>query len=238
MGTGAQGHLRYIDAGGNSIYATFAAVVEQPVLDIQKGGSWIDGVAPVQQRIQSLSPISSGSTIKGVGSTVTDLGGMFDMQIFDGRGNPIRIAEGDVIEFTPPLTTFVVPPLTAIVDVDNDRISGKGPANALLNFGLNYSYMARAHEGMTVATDKDGNYVLDLRGLIDIQHYMWGRLEYRNPDGHSFYIEQSAGTSLEGGLSTSRVWGTAPAADNPVQVTVQRAGSVIGMDTLVADEDG
>ena len=94
------------------------------------------------------------------------------------------------------------------------------------------------HEGMTVATDKDGNYVLDLRGLIDIQPDMWGHLEYRNPDGQTIYIEQRAGTSLEGGLNTSRVWGQAPAADTPVQVTVQRAGSVIGMDTLVADEDG
>ena len=80
--------------------------------------------------------VRSGAAVKGVGATNTDLGGMFDMQIFDGRGNPIRIAEGDVVEFTPPLTTVVVPPLTAIVDVDNDRISGKGPANALLNFGL------------------------------------------------------------------------------------------------------
>ncbi len=161
---------------------------------------------------------------------------MFDVQIFDGRGNPIRIAEGDVVEFTPPLTTVVVPPLTAGIDVENDRITGKGPANALLNISLRG--MIKFHTGMTVATDKDGNYVLDLRGLIDIQPDMWGYLAYRNPDGQTIAIEQPAGASLEGGLNTSRVWGQAPAADTPVQVTVQRAGSVVGMDTLVADEDG
>ncbi|MFN8464282.1 MAG: hypothetical protein U0X20_01965 [Caldilineaceae bacterium] len=234
-GPGRQGHLRYIDADGNSIYATFAAVAEQPVLDIQKGSNWVEGVAPVSAGPVTVT-VRSGSTVKGVGSTITGLGGMFDMQIYDGRGNPIRIDEGDVIEFTPPLTTAIVPPLTGIVDVDNDRISGKGPANSLLNFGL-YD-MTQNHEGMTVATDKDGNYVLNLRGLVDIQPNMWGWLEYRNPDGQTFYIEQHAGTSLEGGLNTSRVWGLAPAADDPVQVTVQRAGSLIGMDTRVADEDG
>ena len=232
---GALGHLRYIDADGNQIYGIFGAVTEQPVLHIRKGGNWVSGMAPVSSGPVTVT-VKSGAAVKGVGATNTDLGGMFDMQIFDGRGNPIRIAEGDVVEFTPPLTTVVVPPLTASIDVENDRITGKGPANALLNFSLRG--MIKFHTGMTVATDKDGNYVLDLRGLIDIQPDMWGYLEYRNPDGQTIAIEQPAGTALEGGLNTSRVWGQAPAADTPVQVNVQRAGSVVGMDTLVADEDG
>lgn len=232
---GAQGHVRYVDADGNFIYATFAAVSDYPVLDIHKGSNWVGGMTPVSSG-QVTVTVKSGSTTKGIGSTNTDIGGMFDMQIFDGAGNPIRIAEGDVVEFTPPLTTVVVPPLTASVDVDNDRISGKGPANALLNFRLDHWY--NDYDSMTVATDKDGNYTLDLRGLVDILPNMWGRLEYRNPDGQTIYIEQSAGTYLEGGLDTSRVWGSAPAGETPVQVTLQRAGAVVGMDTLVADEDG
>ena len=232
---GDVGHLRYIDADGNQVYATFGAVTEQPLLHIRKGGSSVNGMAPVSSGPVTVT-VKSGGAVKGVGVTNTGLGGMFAMQIFDGRGNPIRIAEGDVVEFTPPLTTVVVPPLTAVVDVENDRITGKGPANALLNLRL--QGMIKSYEGMTIATDKDGSYVLDLRGVIDIQPGMWGHLQYRTPDGHTIYIDQPAGASLEGGLNTSRVWGQAPAADTPVQVTVQRAGSVIGMDTLVADEDG
>ena len=105
------------------------------MLHIQKGSNRIDGMAPLSSGPVTVT-VKSGAAVKGVGATNTDLGGMFDMQIFDGAGNPIRIAEGDVVEFTPPLTTVVVPPLTASVDVDNDRITGKGPANALLNFRL------------------------------------------------------------------------------------------------------
>jgi hypothetical protein len=236
---GAHGQLRYLDAEGNAIYADFTALVDAPLLYVGIGTNWIDGITPAGS-VPVTVTVKSGAAVKGVGYVTADRDGEFYVTIYDGQGNPIQIAAGDQIEMTPPLTTVIAPPLSANVDVDADRVWGTGPANALLNLRLLGLFVSSPRYGFTVATDDKGAYAIDLRGILDIQPFMRGMIEYRDPAGHEFAAFRMAGSHVAAGLNTSRVWGWGldagalgqlpgqAAAPAPLQVTVQRSGAVAG----------
>ena len=225
---GDEGHLRYIDAAGNNVYASFAALVEQPKLGIQKGGNWVGGMVPAGNAPVTIT-VTSGATVKGVGYDTSSLAGRFDINLYDGSGNPLNIAEGDQVVLAQPETTVMVPPLSVNIDIDQDLVRGSGPASSLLNVKQPESPLQAPR---SVTTGGDGSYMADFRGIADLAPGVLVQVEYENTAGHSIWVERYAGTMLAAALNTNRVWGYTPDERTPVVVTVKRAGSVIGTDSF------
>ena len=222
---GEQGYLRYIDAAGNHVYESFIALHDQPLLTVWKNSNEVSGYTPDGGAPMTVT-VKSGATVKAVGYDTSSMSGYFEVDLYDGAGNPVEIESGDEIMVSQPLTSVVVPPLSIVADPDADRISGKGPPNALIEV-----YVAGLYR--TVATDANGDYVLDLRGQMDVEPGDYVRVQYLMPAGHRIYVAAYAGAMLSAALNTDRVWAYAPYEETEITVTVKRGGAVIGSDSTV-----
>jgi hypothetical protein len=231
---GDAGHLRYTDADGNMTYAAFGALVAAPELSIHKDGNYVSGLAP-QGNAPVTVTVKSGATVKGAGYATTNLSGWFDVDLYDGGGNPLEIAEGDEVQFSEPVTSVIVPPLTINVDIDNDVVAGKGPANALLNVSQPDSPLEPPR---SVPTAADGSYRAEFRGRLDLAPGVQVRVEYADPAGHTIWTDRYAGTQMAAALNTSRVWGVTPYARTPLALAVKRGGTVIATVQVVTDQSG
>jgi len=226
---GQRGHLRYIDANGNRVYAAFTAKTDRPVLSIYKGGNEVSGMLPSAGTPVTVA-LMSGATVKGMAYDTSNEYGEFGVKLFDGAGNPLEIAENDQVVLADPAVTVNVPRLTAAVDTDNELVSGQGPTNSLLNVSQPESPLEPPRSTLT---DAAGNYQADFRGRADLTLNTLVKVQHQNGDGHTVWIERLGGAMLSAALNSGRVWGYAPVdQDIAIGITVKRGGAVIGATSL------
>ena len=222
-GPGTVGHLRYIDAASNRIYARFGALYDKPQVHVYKDSNVVWGYV-TQANVPVKVTLKRGATPIAVASGKSDQIGYFWVRLYDTDGNPALIAEGDsvVVEASAPFT-ITVPRLTGQVNVETDIVSGEGPANAVLN-------VIASGSGQSVTADGSGAYSAAFRGLRDIQAGNQIEVQYHNADGHRVYIVFYAGPKLFAQLNSPVAWGYAPAANTPVTVTLKTGATVKGTD--------
>ena len=226
---GHQGHLRYIGADGHRIYVGFAALRDKPEVWVKKDDNLVWGYVPAAAVPVTVTLKRSGAVV-GQASVIADTDGRFAVTFYNASGEPIVIQAGDevVIEASPAFTVPVVP-LSARADVENDLISGTGPANALLNVIVN----GRAQ---SVRTDGSGNFTVSFVGIQDVQIGQQVEVQYRNDEGHYVYTRFVIGPKVYALLYTDYVWGVAPSANAPLTVTLKAGdGTVKGSDTATSN---
>ncbi len=225
-GAGQAGHLRYVDANNNRVYARFVAPRETAEIRVHKDGNDVSGY--VVTRVETLVTVTlkSGDTVKATAYATARSDGYFSIQFYDLAGNPVLIEEGDnVIVETADRSAITVPivPLTGQADVTADIVSGMGPGNELLSVSVNWGSGRQS-----VATDAAGVYQADFRGIYDIRPGNQIEVSHRNEDGHTVYIRFYAGPKLYAQLHSYYAWGYSVAANAPVTLTLSSGATVKG----------
>ncbi len=232
-GAGQAGHLRYVDANNNRVYARFVAPRETAEIRVHKDGNDVSGY--VVTRVETLVTVTlkSGDTVKATAYATARSDGYFSIQFYDLAGNPVLIEEGDnVIVETADRSAITVPivPLTGQADVTADIVSGMGPGNELLSVSVNWGSGRQS-----VATDAAGVYQADFRGIYDIRPGNQIEVSHRNEDGHTVYIRFYAGPKLYAQLHSYYAWGYSVAANAPVTLTLSSGATVKGRSLTQSD---
>ena len=225
---GDAGHLRYIDARNNRVYARFAAMVEQTKLTIDKGTAQIEGITPYANSWVTVT-VRSGGSVRGVANVMTDATGFFAAQVYDGNGAPVLIEAGDVVQAAG--ASMTVPQITMAVNADTDTVTGTGPANSLLGVSAN------EEDGLTVITDGAGAWSADFRGRVDIRPGNAVEVQHKNLDGHRVLQAQVVGPQISALLNTNWVWGWALEPNAPALVVVKNGATVKGMAAIHSDRN-
>jgi hypothetical protein len=225
---GTYGHLRYVDADANRVYARFVAPREEPEIYVHKDNNYVSGYVTDSESPLTVT-LKTSDTVRARAYTTADFDGWFEADFWTGIGLPILIEQGDdVIVETPHMAPITVPvvPLTGQVDVNAETVSGEGPANDLVNvilYDAGWSWIA----DQSATTDASGAYSADFMGVADIQPGNPVEVRHRNADGHTVYIQVYAGPKLYAQLNSYYAWGYSVAANSPVTLTLRDTDSTI-----------
>jgi len=223
-GEGQIGHLRYVDANANRIYARFVAPRETAEIRVHKDGNDVSGYVVASVETLVTVTLKSGNTVKATAYATASSDGYFSIQFYDLAGNPVLIEEGDDVTVeTADRSTITVPvvPLTGQANVTADIVSGMGPGNELLGVSV-----GGGSGRQSVATDAAGVYQADFRGIYDIRPGNQIEVSHRNEDGHTVYIRFYAGPKLYAQLHSYYAWGYSVAANAPLTLTLSSGATV------------
>ena len=227
---GQQGHLRYVDAANNWVYARFVAPREKAEIRVHKDGNYVSGYVVATAPTPVTVTLKVSDTVKATAYATSDLAGWFSVNFMDRIGLPVLIEEGDAVVIeTPGMAAVTVPvvPLTGQADVTAETVAGVGPANALLNVIVNPTWWDPPRQ--SAPTGADGAYLADFKGIRDIQPGDQVEVQHRNADGHTVYIRFYAGPKLFAQLHSFYAWGYSVAANAPVAIVLKDgAGNVKG----------
>lgn len=229
---GAVGHLRYIDAKNNRVYARFAAMVEQTELTIYKGTARVAGLTPYANSWVTVT-VRSADSVRGVANVMTDATGSFEARVYDDSGAPVLIETGNVVEAAD--ASMTVPQLTMAVIAGTDTMTGTGPANSLLEVSVE---SVEDRTSLSALTDGAGAWTADFRGRADIHPGDVVEVQHKNLDGHRVFQEQVVGPQISALLNTNWTWGWALEPDASVLVVVKNGATVKGMATTRSEADG
>lgn len=194
------------DPDGNQTYARFA----MPYLAVRLGGYayWLpamltgqisEAAAPITIAIQGPS-----GYLKDVRSAPSTSSGYFADYGYTG----LALDSGDVITVSTAhgvQTALHLPPLTGEIDPVTDIVSGTAPPGARLQVALNSYGISAASSpyptptpyypggggGLTmpftviVTATAQGEYLVNLHGVIDLLNYSFGEVSLTTPEGHA-----------------------------------------------------
>jgi len=143
---GQQGHLRYVDAGGNYVYDDFQASYEYPKPIVYARGdynryqaeNYVSGYAPNFCGYGTVTLKDSGGAVKSQATNVYACNN-FGVYLNDIYGNPVDIEPGDTVEatFQGQTTVVEVPEFDVTSDADTDTVSGSTDATVVTStYGL------------------------------------------------------------------------------------------------------
>lgn len=143
----------------------------------------------------------ASQSVKATGTKNSNYYGFVSYNFTDQGGNAVMILPGDNVQLVPQTgETFSVNvvELTAVVNLANDTVQGKAPANSTLKVFVNDDFL-------NVTADALGNYTANFIGKADIVRDDWIEIQYRNADGHliqlAFSLPAAASPAAETTLS-------------------------------------
>ncbi|HFD40852.1 MAG TPA: hypothetical protein ENJ31_13500 [Anaerolineae bacterium] len=253
---GSEGHLRYVDADGNQVYARFQAPYQyaKPVVYV-RGYYWnsryyaenyVSGYVPNFCGYGSVTLKDSGGAVKAQNTSVWACNS-FGVYLDDAYGNPVNIKAGDTVEAAfGDQTTVNVPAFDVDSDADNDRVTGVTNAAIVTDtYGLTQTLAVWP----TSYYDWDyGKYVLPVSGAFTATNpFYWGanpassssaldwdpgqagHLRYVDADGNRVYdrfLAPRDEPEIWVQENDNYVWGYVITPEGPVTVTLLSGGTV------------
>ena len=218
---GDQGHLRYIDANQNRVYADFWAARDKAQITVLKESNQVWGWLIQTDTDVTFSLKTADLSPKASATAHINQDGYFYVQFFDAGGSPVLILESDqvVVGVSPAITVPVVH-LAILANPDTDLITGEGPPSTLLGLYVKQSWSD------SVITDPSGIYSTNLAGKFDIRPGQRVYVDAINADGNTVRQQIYVGPKVSALLGTGSVWGYAPGANAVLMVTL-KTGNVV-----------
>jgi hypothetical protein len=183
--TGSDGYVYVTDLMNNSTYLGWSV----PYVAVREHGNEVDGTVALGANV--LVQLLRGPALIAEANDIADSSnGWFETEFFSAGGSPVIIQPNDlvVVNAGSPITVPVVP-LSAVVDVATDRVTGVGPANDELAV---YGWGNNTGADRFVTTAADGSYTADFSGAFDVRPGDVVRVEYENADGNTVWLAWNA----------------------------------------------